>query len=108
MILKSSGSSFPSIRKVTVPMERKVSFGRSMGIRLSYSSSIPYITVSIHTYTRNGLTLDELLPDRRKDLQAQTADRLFTMEVLSLFLHRMKIPENHDVIVIFNGKTFVA
>ncbi len=40
-------------------------------------------TVSIHTYTRNGLTLDELLPDRRKDLQAQTADRLFTMEVLS-------------------------
>lgn len=40
-------------------------------------------TVSIHTYTRDGLTLDEILPDRRRDLQAQTADRLFTMEVLS-------------------------
>ena len=40
-------------------------------------------TVSIHTYTSGGLTLDEILPDRRRDLQAQTADRLFTMEVLS-------------------------
>ena len=39
--------------------------------------------VSIHTYTRDGLTLDEILSDRRRDLQAQTADRLFTMEVLS-------------------------
>jgi len=40
-------------------------------------------TVSIHTYTSGGLTLDEILPDRRRDLQAQTAYRLFTMEVLS-------------------------
>jgi RNA polymerase sigma-70 factor (ECF subfamily) len=40
-------------------------------------------TVSIHTYTSDGLALDEILPDRRKDLQAQTADRLFAMEVLS-------------------------
>ena len=40
-------------------------------------------TVSIHTYTSDGLTLDEILPDRRRDLQAQTADRLFAMEVLS-------------------------
>ena len=36
-------------------------------------------TVSIHTYTSGGLTLDELLPDRRKDLQAQTADRLYAV-----------------------------
>ena len=27
-------------------------------------------TVSIHTYTSGGLTLDEILPDRRRDLQA--------------------------------------
>ena len=40
-------------------------------------------TVSIHTYTRDGLTLDEILPDRRKDLQDQAADRLLAMEVLS-------------------------
>ena len=40
-------------------------------------------TVSTHTYTRDGLTLDEILPDRRKDLQAQASDRLFAMEVLS-------------------------
>lgn len=40
-------------------------------------------TVSIHTYTSDGLTLNEILPDRRKDLQAQTADRLLAMEVLS-------------------------
>ncbi len=40
-------------------------------------------TVSAHAYTKDGLTLDEILPDRRKDLQAQTADRLFVMEVLS-------------------------
>ena len=40
-------------------------------------------TVSIHTYTSGGLTLDDILPDRRKDLQAQAADRLFAMEVLS-------------------------
>ena len=40
-------------------------------------------TVSIHTYTSDGLTLDDILPDRRKDLQTQTADRLFVMEVLS-------------------------
>ena len=39
--------------------------------------------VSIHTYTSDGLALDEILPDRRKDLQAQAADRLFAMEVLS-------------------------
>ena len=40
-------------------------------------------TVSTHTYTKDGLTLDEILPDRRKDLQEQTADRLLAMEVLS-------------------------
>ena len=40
-------------------------------------------TVSIHTYTSGGLTLDDILPDRRKDLQAQATDRLFAMEVLS-------------------------
>ena len=40
-------------------------------------------TVSIHTYTSGGLTLDEILPDRRRDLHTQTADRLFAMEVLS-------------------------
>ena len=40
-------------------------------------------TVSTYAYTKDGLTLDEILPDRRKDLQAQTADRLFAMEVLS-------------------------
>lgn len=40
-------------------------------------------TVSIHTYTSDGLALNEILPDRRKDLQAQTADRLLAMEVLS-------------------------
>ncbi len=40
-------------------------------------------TVSIHACTSNGLTLSEILPDRRKDLQAQTADRLLAMEVLS-------------------------
>ena len=40
-------------------------------------------TVSTYAYTKEGLTLDEILPDRRKDLQAQTADRLFAMEVLS-------------------------
>lgn len=40
-------------------------------------------TVSVHTYTKAGRTLDEILPDRRKDLQAQTADHLFAMEVLS-------------------------
>ena len=40
-------------------------------------------TVSTYAYTRDGLTLDEILPDRRKDLQAQAADRLFAMEVLS-------------------------
>ena len=40
-------------------------------------------TVSIHTYSSDGLTLNEILPDRRKDLQAQTADRLLAMEVLS-------------------------
>lgn len=40
-------------------------------------------TVNIHTYTQAGRTLDEILPDRQKDLQAQTADRLFALEVLS-------------------------
>ena len=40
-------------------------------------------TISTHAYTKDRLTLDEILPDRRKDLQAQTADRLFVMEVLS-------------------------
>lgn len=40
-------------------------------------------TVSTYAYTKDGLTLDEILPDRRKDLQAQAADRLFAMEVLS-------------------------
>ncbi len=40
-------------------------------------------TVSIHACTSDGLTLSEILPDRRKDLQAQTADRLLAMEVLS-------------------------
>lgn len=40
-------------------------------------------TVSVHSYTQNGRTLDEILPDRRKDLQEQTADRLFAMEMLS-------------------------
>ena len=40
-------------------------------------------TVSTHTYTRDGLTLDEILPDRRKDLQDQAADRLLAMEILS-------------------------
>ncbi len=40
-------------------------------------------TVSTYAYTKDGLTLDEILPDRRKDLQAQAADRLFVMEVLS-------------------------
>lgn len=40
-------------------------------------------TVSIHSYTKDGRTLDEILPDRRKGLQEQTADRLFAMEVLS-------------------------
>ena len=40
-------------------------------------------TVSTHSYTRAGLTLDEILPDRRKDLQEQAADRLLAMEVLS-------------------------
>ena len=38
-------------------------------------------TVSIHTHTSDGLALNEILPDRQKDLQA--ADRLFAMEVLS-------------------------
>ena len=37
--------------------------------------------VSIHTHTSDGLALNEILPDRQKDLQA--ADRLFAMEVLS-------------------------
>ena len=40
-------------------------------------------TVSIHACTSDGLTLSEILPDRRKDLQAQTADRLLAMEALS-------------------------
>ncbi len=40
-------------------------------------------TVSIHSYTHAGRTLDEILPDRRKGLQEQAADRLFAMEVLS-------------------------
>lgn len=40
-------------------------------------------TVNIHSHTQAGRTLDEILPDRRKDLQEQTADRLFVMEVLS-------------------------
>ena len=39
--------------------------------------------VSMHTYTSDELALDEILPDHRKDLQAQAADRLFAMEVLS-------------------------
>lgn len=40
-------------------------------------------TVSIHTYTSDGLTLNEILPDRQKDLQMQTADRLLAIEALS-------------------------
>lgn len=40
-------------------------------------------TVSTNTYTRDGLTLDEILPDRRKDLQDQAADQLLAMEILS-------------------------
>lgn len=40
-------------------------------------------TVSIHACTGSGLTLDEILPDRRKDLQAQTTDRLLAMEIFS-------------------------
>ena len=40
-------------------------------------------TVSIHACTSSGLTLDEILPDRRKDLQAQTTDRLLAMEIFS-------------------------
>lgn len=34
-------------------------------------------------WTKMSDCLDEILPDRRRDLQAQTADRLFAMEVLS-------------------------
>ncbi|MFG6356604.1 MAG: hypothetical protein K1W26_07265, partial [Acetatifactor sp.] len=37
----------------------------------------------IHTHTSAGRALNEILPDRQKDLQAQAADRLFAMEVLS-------------------------
>ncbi|MCM1188550.1 MAG: sigma-70 family RNA polymerase sigma factor [bacterium] len=40
-------------------------------------------TVNIHARTKDGLTLDEILPDRRKGLQERAADRLFAMEVLS-------------------------
>ncbi|MCM1375220.1 MAG: sigma-70 family RNA polymerase sigma factor [Lachnospiraceae bacterium] len=40
-------------------------------------------TVSIHTYTSDGLALNEILPDHQKDLQAQTTDRLLAMEILS-------------------------
>lgn len=40
-------------------------------------------TVSTQTYTHAGRTLEEILPNRRKCLQEQTADRLFIMEVLS-------------------------
>ena len=40
-------------------------------------------TVNIHAYTQAGRTLDDILPDHRKDLQAQTAEHLFVMEVLS-------------------------
>lgn len=40
-------------------------------------------TVNIHAYTKDGLTLDEILPDSRKGLQERAADRLFAMEVLS-------------------------
>ena len=40
-------------------------------------------TVSIHTHTSDGLALNEILPDRQKDLQAQAADGLVAMEVLS-------------------------
>ncbi|HJC23234.1 MAG TPA: sigma-70 family RNA polymerase sigma factor [Candidatus Eisenbergiella merdavium] len=32
---------------------------------------------------KDGLSLDELLPDRGKDLQEQTADRLLTLEIIS-------------------------
>ena len=41
------------------------------------------VTVSIHSGTENGLTLDEILPERRKELQEQTADRMLLLEVLS-------------------------
>lgn len=40
-------------------------------------------TVSIYAVTNNGLALDEVLPDRQKDIPTQTADRLLAMEILS-------------------------
>ena len=42
-----------------------------------------YTTVSIYAVTNNGLALDEVLPDRQKDIPTQTADRLLAMEILS-------------------------
>ena len=37
----------------------------------------------LHSRRGNLFSLDELLPDRKKDLQEQTADRLLTLEIIS-------------------------
>lgn len=41
------------------------------------------VTVSIHSSTEYGLTLDEILPESRKGIQEQSADRMALLEVLS-------------------------
>ena len=41
------------------------------------------VTVSIHSGTEYGLTLDEILPKRKKGIHEQSADRMFMLEILS-------------------------
>lgn len=41
------------------------------------------VTVSIHSGTEYGLTLDEILPERKKGIHEQSADRMFMLEILS-------------------------
>lgn len=60
------------------------------------------VTVSIHSGTENGLTLDEILPERRKELQEQTADRMLPLEVLSCLTET----EKQMVLLKADGLTF--
>ena len=60
------------------------------------------VTVSIHSGTEYGLTLDEILPERRKGLQEQTDDRMLLLEILSCLTET----EKQMVLLKADGLTF--
>ena len=59
-------------------------------------------TISIHSGAEYGLTLDEILPERRKGIQEQSVDRMFLLEVLSCLTET----EKQMVLLKADGFTF--